>query len=59
MGVKNLKSHVHKTLGYHGKSVNLSREARSPDDWYYAGDRRRGVVFDGDGFCYWATNTPW
>ena len=42
--------------------MNLSREARNPDGW----DRNKdtaasnvGLVFDGDGFCYWSTNTPW
>jgi hypothetical protein len=59
MGVKGLKSHVHNSIGYFGKKINLSREARSTDDWFQAGEQARGIVFDGDGFCYWSTNTPW
>jgi hypothetical protein len=67
MGVRYLKSHVEKVIGYKGTKVNISREARSSDGWCIQPSERldvtetrgRGLVFDGDGFCYWATDAPW
>ena len=59
MGVRYLKSHIHKCMGYTGAKVNLSREARSTDDWFMMNSRPRGLVFDGDGYCYWTTDAPW